>query len=110
MNTTAIAAFMRQPSTVLGISTLLGTATALATGTMSLPVAVPAIVGALFAIAIRDNTGKETPQQAAARHSVENAAETLVVAAQAVVAKPAAPPVTVVAAPVAVAETAPASK
>ena len=55
MNVDKVAAFMRQPSTVLGISALVGTLTAVLTAQLTLQNAVPAIAGALAAIALPDN-------------------------------------------------------
>ena len=55
MNTTKVAAFMRQPSTVLGVSTLVGTLTAVLTAQLTWQNAVPAIAGALAAIVLPDN-------------------------------------------------------
>ncbi len=55
MNVTKVAAFMRQPSTVLGFSALIGTATAILTGQLTWQNAVPAIAGAFAAIALPDN-------------------------------------------------------
>jgi hypothetical protein len=49
------AAFMRQPSTVLGVSTLIGTLTAVLTTQITWQNAVPAVAGALAAIALPDN-------------------------------------------------------
>jgi len=55
MNTAKIAALMRQPSTVVGISTLVGTLTAVLTAQLTWQNAVPAIAGSVAAIALPDN-------------------------------------------------------
>ncbi len=55
MNTAKIAALMRQPSTVVGVSTLVGTLTAVLTAQLTWQNAVPAIAGSVAAIALPDN-------------------------------------------------------
>ena len=55
MKVNKVAAFMRQPSTVLGFSALIGTLTAVLTGQLTWQNAVPAIAGACAAIALPDN-------------------------------------------------------
>ena len=77
MNATKAVAFLRQPSTVLGVSALVGATTALATGQLSWQGAVPAIAGALAAIVLPDNAGAQT--------AIKDAAVAVVAAEQTVV-------------------------
>lgn len=74
-------AFARQPSTVLGLSTLVGALTAVLTGEITWQGAVPAIAGALAAIMLPDNSGAQV--------AIRNAAAAVVVAEQAAVNPPA---------------------
>lgn len=75
------AAFMRQPSTVLGVSTLIGTLTAFLTGEISWQGMIPALAGSLAAIALPDNSNAQV--------AIEGAAKAIVVAEEAVVNSPA---------------------
>lgn len=68
-----VAAFLRQPTTVLGLSALAGTASALLTGAMTWQGAIPAVAGAIAAIALPDNTGAQTAVRGAAAAAVEAA-------------------------------------
>ena len=72
-------AFLRQPSTVLGCSALVGTLAALATGQLTWQGAVPALAGALAAIALPDNSGAQAAikDAAAAAIAAEQAAVSL---------------------------------
>ena len=72
MAVTKVAAFVRQPSTVLGLSALIGTLTAVLTAQLTWQSAVPAIAGALAAIALPDNNG--------AQAAIKNAAAAVVTA------------------------------
>lgn len=81
MNKAKIAAFLRQPSTVLGLSTLAGLGTAFATGQLTWQGAVPAVAGALAAIALPDNAG--------AQAAIKDAAVAAVDAEKAIVTLPA---------------------
>lgn len=78
MNATKTVAFLRQPSTVLGLSALIGALTALVTGQLNWQGAVPAVAGALAAILLPDNAGAQT--------AIKDAAVAVVAAEQAVVA------------------------
>lgn len=55
MTLKTLVAAMRQPSTVLGVSTLIGTLTALLTDQITWEGALPAIAGGIAAIALPDN-------------------------------------------------------
>lgn len=70
---------LRQPSTVLGLSALIGALTAMITGQISWQGAVPAIAGALAAIALPDNVG--------AQAAIKDAADAAVRAEQAIAAR-----------------------
>jgi hypothetical protein len=70
MNRNKVAAFLRQPSTVLGLSALIGALTALLTGQLGWQGAVPAIAGALAAIALPDNAGAQAAIKDAASAAV----------------------------------------
>ena len=59
-----LSAWIRQPTTVAGISALLGTGMALVLGQMSLAAAVPLLTGAAVSIVLPDNSVAR--QQAAA--------------------------------------------
>jgi hypothetical protein len=59
-----LSTWLRQPTTVAGISALLGTAMALALGQMSFAAAVPLLTGAAISIVLPDNSVAK--QQAAA--------------------------------------------
>lgn len=74
------AAFMRQPSTVLGVSALIGTVTALLTDQITWQGALPALAGALAAVLLPDNN--------AAQVAIKGAAAAIVLAEQAVVEPP----------------------
>lgn len=82
MTTNQVAAFLRQPSTVLGIATVLGTISSILTGQMTLMGAIPPLVGAAYAIIVRDNT----TQAAAQQKQVEAATQAVVAAAEAAAA------------------------
>ena len=82
---TQVAAFLRQPSTVLGIATVLGTLSSILTGQLTWIGAIPPLVGAAFAIAVRDNTAtvaEERKQVVAATSAVVAAAEAATMAAR----------------------------
>ena len=66
MTLTKATAFLRQPSTVLGLSALLGTLTAVLTAQLTWQGAIPAIVGALAAIALPDDAGAQAALKDAA--------------------------------------------
>lgn len=66
----AFMTYLRQPSTVLGLSALIGTLTALLTGQISWQAAIPAIAGALAAIALPDNAGAQIAIKDAASAAV----------------------------------------
>jgi hypothetical protein len=87
MITTKTIAFIRQPSTVLGLSALVGALTALLTGEITWQNAAPAIAGALAAIALPDNSG--------ARSAIKDATVAVIAAEQAAVNTPAKPTSTV---------------
>jgi type IV secretory pathway VirB2 component (pilin) len=53
----SLATWLRQPSTVAGISTVFGTVTALLTHQISLAMAAPLLAGAAMSIALPDNSG-----------------------------------------------------
>lgn len=74
------ASFVRQPSTVLGLSALIGTFTAFLTGQLTWQGAVPAIAGALAAVLLPDNSS--------AQAAVKEATAAIVLAEQAVVNTP----------------------
>jgi len=81
MSTKDITTFMRQPSTVLGLSALIGTLTAFLTGEITWQGAVPAIAGAIAAVVLPDNSG--------AQAAIKNAATAMVDAEAAVATSPA---------------------
>lgn len=86
MTSAKVVAFMRQPSTVLGIATALGTLSSILTGQITLMGAIPPLVGAAFAIVIRDNTAAgvaERKQVVAATSAVVAAAQAAAAAAKA---------------------------
>jgi hypothetical protein len=51
-----VSAWIRQPTTVAGISALLGTAVALVLGQMSLTAAIPLLTGAAISMVLPDNS------------------------------------------------------
>lgn len=75
------AAFMRQPSTVLGVSTLIGTLAAFLTGEVSWQGMIPALAGSFAAIVLPDNSN--------AQAAIKNAATAIIVAEEAAVNSPA---------------------
>ena len=81
MNTKSIAIFIRQPSTVLGLSALVGTLTAFLTGEITWQGAVPAIAGAIAAVVLPDNSG--------AQAAIKDAATAIVAAEAAIATSPA---------------------
>ncbi len=52
-----LSTWLRQPTTVAGISALLGTAVAVLLGQMSLAAAVPLVAGAAVSMVLPDNSG-----------------------------------------------------
>jgi hypothetical protein len=62
-----VLAWLRQPTTVAGISTLFGTLSALVTQQVSWAQAMPLIVGGLAAIALPDNAGAKASAELLAR-------------------------------------------
>ena len=70
-------AWLRQPSSVAGISTIVGTAMGVLTGTVTWQIGVPLLAGALAAIVLPDNAGAKT--------TIEHATADLIAAEQAVI-------------------------
>jgi hypothetical protein len=66
--------WLRQPTTVAGISAALGTALALVLHQISFSAAVPLLTGALVSVLMPDNTGAKTDAQAVASAVAESIA------------------------------------
>ena len=71
----ALRVWVRQPTTVAGISTVAGTGMGILSGTVTWQAAVPIVLGGIVAMVLPDNSG--------ARNSVERTAADAMVAVQA---------------------------
>ena len=70
----SVAAWLRQTSTIAGLATIAGTAAAAAMGSITWPVAIPTLVGAVVAIALPGAPDAKAVAEKAAAAAIAQAA------------------------------------